>query len=293
MLFLPWIPDFLYQAANTGTPWGRLPPPRVPFDVVFQFAAGVPDLSLPLGLLVYALVVLGIFGLPAVAGMVGLDLRGRPPGRALALLAVVTLAAGVAVGRATGAAFAVRYAAVVFPLVVLIAGLGYAVLAPSRVGPWALGLAVVLGFAVSIPFAAGDRTSAGAVAEVLRERARPGDVVAYCPDQLGPGVSRLLDDDGLVQLTYPRGTPPEFVDWIGYEAAVEASQPADFARMVLDRAGPDHDVWVVWAPSYRTFGVKCQLMMDELRRARGADVRLVKVSTTNFERPGLALYPHR
>ncbi|MEA2702639.1 MAG: mannosyltransferase, partial [Actinomycetota bacterium] len=301
LLFVPWIPDFLYQAANTGTPWGRLPPPRVPFDVVFQFAAGLPDLSLPLGLLVYALVVLGIFGLPAVGGVVGLDLRGRSPGRTLAVVAVVTLTVGVAVGRISGAAFAVRYAAVVFPLVVLIAGLGYAVLAPSRAGPWALGLAVVLGFATSIPFAAGDRTSAAVVAEVLRDRARPGDVVAYCPDQLGPGVSRLLDRDPgaadpgageLVQLTFPRGTPPEFVDWIGYEEAVKAARPADFARMLLDRAGPDHDVWVVWAPSYRTFGVKCQLMMDELRRARGSDLRLVKVSSKNFERPGLALYPH-
>ena len=82
------------------------------------------------------------------------------------------------------------------------------------------------------------------------------------------------------------------MDWVGYEEAVKAAEPVDFARMLLERAGPDHDVWVVWAPSYRTFGVKCQLMMDELRRARGADIRLVKVSTKNFERPGLALYPH-
>ncbi len=123
-------------------------------------------------------------------------------------------------------------------------------------------------------------------------------MVAYCPDQLGPGVSRLLADtpggagDGLVQVTYPRGTPPQFVDWVGYEEAVKAAEPVDFARMLLERAGPDHDVWVVWAPSYRTFGVKCQLMMDELRRVRGVDLRPVKVSTKNFERPGLALYPH-
>ncbi len=293
LLFLPWTPAFLYQAANTGTPWGRLPPPRVPFDVVFQFAAAQPDLALPLGLLLYALVVLGIFGVPAVAGVVGLDLRGRPPGRALTMVAVATLVIGVAAGRLSGAAFAVRYAAVVFPLVVLIAGLGYAVLAPSRAGPWALGLAVVLGFSASIPFAAGDRTSAGVVAEALRANARPGDVVAYCPDQLGPGVSRLLDgESGLTQITYPRGAPPQFVDWVGYEEAVKAAQPVDFARMLLERAGPDHDVWVVWAPSYRTFGVKCQLMMDELRRVRGADIRLVKVSNKNLERPGLALYPH-
>ena len=259
---------------------------------MFQFAAGLPDLSLPLGLLVYALVVLGIFGLPAVGGVVGLDLRGRPPGRALAVLAVVTLSIGVAVGRLSGAAFAVRYAAVVFPLVVLIAGLGYAVLAPSRAGTWALGLAVVLGFTTSIPFAIGDRTSAGVVAEVLRDQARPGDVVAYCPDQLGPGVSRLVPENGLVQLTYPRGEHPQFVDWVGYEAAVKAAKPVDFATMLLDRAGPDHDVWVVWAPSYRTFGVKCQLMMDELKRAPGGEARLVLVSNKNFERPGLVLYPH-
>ncbi len=162
LLFVPWMPGLPLPGGQHRHPVGSPAAACAsPFDVVFQFAAGLPDLSLPLGLLVYALVVLGIFGLPAVGGVVGLDLRGRPPGRALAVLAVVTLSIGVAVGRLSGAAFAVRYAAVVFPLVVLIAGLGYAVLAPSRAGTWALGLAVVLGFTTSIPFAIGDRTSAG------------------------------------------------------------------------------------------------------------------------------------
>jgi len=294
LLFVPWLPSFVFQMRETGTPWGAPPKPRTVFDVVLQFAGGLPDTSLPLGLLVYGLLALGLFGTAAGRGVISLDLRGRPPGRTVAAAAVGTMALAVVVGRLTGSAFAIRYAAVVLPLVILLAALGTATLAGSWVGPATLALAVGLGFATAIPALAGDRTTAARVAAALRAEARPGDVVAYCPDQLGPSVSRYLEAGSspeLEQITFPRARGPELVDWVGYEAANKAAATAPFARMLLDRAGPEGTVWVVWAPSYRTFGTKCQSLLTDLRLARPQERRVVKVSTNTFERPGLVQYP--
>ena len=108
LLFLPWLPSFLEQMTATGTPWGRSSRgPESVFDVVMQFAAGLSDTALPLGILLYALVALGLFGAVAApdgAGrrLVVLDLRGRPPGRMLAAAAGLTVVLAIVVGRVTG-----------------------------------------------------------------------------------------------------------------------------------------------------------------------------------------------
>ena len=94
-----------------------------------------------------------------------------------------------------------------------------------------------------------------------------------------------------MQVTFPRADRPELVDWVDYEEANQAAATAPFARMLLDRAGPDGSVWVVWAPGYRTFGTKCQGLLTDLPPARPQERRVVSVSTTNFERPGLVQYP--
>ncbi len=296
LLFVPWLPSFVEQMRATGTPWGRAARPRVVFDIVLQFGAGLPDTALPLGLLLYALLALGLFGRAVGSGIVTLDLRGRPPGRMLAAAVALTMVFAVVVGQVTGSAYAVRYAAVVFPVVLLLAAMGSATLAGTWVGPAVVGLAVALGFATAIPNMAGDRTSAGRVAAALRAEAQPGDVVAYCPDQLGPSVSRILaaspgGEPDLVQVTFPRGTGPELVDWVDYEAVNRAAPTGPFARMLLDRAGPGRSVWVVWSPGYRTFGTKCQGLLTDLRQARPAERRVISVPTNTFERSGLVQYP--
>ena len=108
---------------------------------------------------------------------------------------------------------------------------------------------MVSGFWAIAPNVFGDRTSAARVAAALQAGVEPGDVVAYCPDQLGPSVSRLLPDDlGAAHLTFPRATAPQLVDWVDYAKVNEAADPEPFAQMLLDRAGPAHTVWVVWAP---------------------------------------------
>ncbi len=117
----------------------------------------------------------------------------------------------------------------------------------------------------------------------------PGDVVAYCPDQLGPAVSRLLPDQGLDQVTFPRATPPQVVDWVDYATVNEAGDPPSFAGMLVDRAGPDRTVWLVWAPGYRTYEDKCAALIGELDELRPDNARVVKLPKT-FEKPGLVRF---
>ena len=289
LLFLPWLPSFLSQLRNTGTPWGASGNLRSLFDTVTHFAGGYWDFGIALGLVYFALLTLGVLG-RAVDDRIEIDLRGHAPGPFLATVLFGTLAVAVVAGRLGGSAYAVRYAAVILPVLVLLMAIGTEALPSPRAYRMVLGLVVVLGFAACIPNVVGDRTSAARVASALREQAQPGDVVAYCPDQLGPSVSRLLPAGGLDQLTFPRSGSPQFVDWVGYEAASKAASPAAFARMLVERAGT-RDIWVVWAPGYRTFKAKCQALLSELHEVRPENTRVVKVSTKYLERPGLARFP--
>ena len=66
----------------------------------------------------------------------------------------------------------------------------------------------MIGVASSARNVATERTQAGQAADVLRANARPNDLVVYCPDQLGPDLSRLLEGERLRQRTFPGGAPP-------------------------------------------------------------------------------------
>ena len=69
--------------------------------------------------------------------------------------------------------------------------------------------------------------------------AKPGDIVAFCPDQLGPAVYRVIDDPAQYNMTtFPRGTGPEFVDWVNYAKAVHAARPPPSPPSWWPRPGP-------------------------------------------------------
>src|SRR5262249_24383933 len=81
-----------------------------------------------------------------------------------------------------------------------------------------------------------DRTQARPVADEILFGAKPGDVVLYCPDQLGPSVSRLVGGKHLVQVTFPALDRPERVDWVGYKKRRERVDTNACAQPGLDRA---------------------------------------------------------
>ena len=118
-----------------------------------------------------------------------------------------------------------------------------------------------------------------------------GDVVAYCPDQVGPSVTRLVSVP-VTELTFPLATSPEFVDWVDYAERNHAALTAPFAQLLADRAGP-HRIWLVWSPGYRTYGSKCSTLVDRLQLLRPRMKRVIKVSVKYEERMGLIRYDPR
>ena len=289
VLFLPWVPIVLYQAQHTGAPWGR--PPlifRAVHDTMAIFARGYKDSGPVPVLLLEALVVLGLLGRGLDRGRIELSLRGRERARALGFVTFGALVLGLGVGKVTGEAYAHRYAAVVLAGVVLLAALGTVVFLDGRVRRGVIALVAGLGLVGMVPIARHERTQAPVVAASLRAAAGPGDVVAYCPDQLGPSLSRLLPSE-LDQVTFPRGDRPEFVDWVDYGENNRAASPASFALELAARAGGG-DIWLVWAPGYATFGTKCERLAQALTTARPGR-QVVKRPSRYPERMGLIRYP--
>ncbi len=281
LLFLPWLPTFIYQLRFTGTPWG-LPEP-VSTVLLSVGDAGVSSTTSPLlsvGLLLLATV--GVLALPGARAGLRLDLRGRRPGRALAIVTVATLLFAAAVSTATGQAFTERYTAVVFPLLILLAALGVARL-PAKARTPVLVAAVLAGLSAAAPnLVDHDRTQAGVIADALRTEAQPGDVVLYCPDQLGPAVSRLLPPS-LRQEVYPTAGSPARVDWVNYSVRNRSAVPSDYVMQLVQRAG-DGVIWVVSNNGYRTYEGQCEGVVDALNKERGTPLRIVEADRWYFER---------
>ena len=191
----------------------------------------------------------------------------------------------------TGTTIAGRYAAIAVPPFVLLAALGVDTLADPKLRHGVLAVMAVLGLATGASTSLFQRTTARQVATAIEERALPGDVVAYCPDQLGPAVSRYLPADRYQQLTFPRGLPPERVDWSDYKEVNRVAEARPFAEMLLQRAG-DKDIWLVWSPGYRTFGAKCEAILETLEFERPQGSRIVRVRLRFGEHPGLVRFRH-
>jgi len=270
--FVPWVPTFLYQARHTGTPWAAPADFAAMVNAVSSFAGGGTNQGRALGLLYFALAGVGLLGVTAGRFTIELDLRTRPRARGLAVVLVGTLALAIVFGYVSRSAFSARYAAVVFVPLVLLVALGTATIGDRWARTAVVGAAVVFGLAGSVPNVWAQRTQAGQVAAVLQRLGRPGDVVAYCPDQLGPDVARLLPDT-YVQTTFPRRTSPRFVDWVDYARHTETASPAAFASYVERLSGGVHQIWLVWAPGYQTYGTKCESIETHLLADRSLGAR--------------------
>lgn len=263
LTFVPWLPTFVFQTRHTGTPWAEPADFAAMVNAVSSFAGGNTNQGRALALMFFALAGLGLFGVARGRRHIDLDLRTRPRGRPYAAVLVGTLALAVVGGYVSASAFQARYAAVVFVPLLLLVSLGLTTFADRRARMVVLAAAVAFGLAGSFPDVTTQRTQAGKVAAVLDAHGRPGDVVAYCPDQLGPDTSRLLPAGRFTQLTFPRGTSPEFVDWVDYDAAVRAASPAAFARRVVADAH-GHRIWLVWMGGYQGYGARCDEVATDI-----------------------------
>ncbi len=275
LLFVPWVPTFLYQTQHTGTPWAK--PPN--FSAVINAVTGFTDnqgstlltatnQGRLLAVIYFSMLALAVFGVGLSGRIIELDLRTRPRARGVGFVVIGTLFAAIVGGIATSSAFSSRYAAVVFLPFLLLVALGTTTLLNPRVRVIVVGLAVAAGLVSSFQNVTTQRTQANAVAAALNAQARQGDVIAFCPDQLGPSVVRQLDHPSQYHMvTFPRRTAPQIVDWVDYSNTVGAANTNDFADAVFHSSGATHHIWLVWYPMYQTFGTKCEAIASTLLAA--------------------------
>ena len=292
MLFLPWLRSFVYQLRYTGTPWARPARFDAVFNAVSDFSGGVNGYA---RLVLVCFIVLGVIGVFA-GGVDGrrvyLDLLPNPRTRGMAFVALGSLYLGLIAGLVSGGAYAARYASIAIAPFLLVVAFGAGMLLDRRVRYGVL--VVVLGCSTLLSWRVTNerRTQAAVVADKLMALAKPGDVIGYCPDQLGPAVDRLLPEGRFQQITFPRMTGPRLVDWAEYEKAQKFGNPTGFA-LELDRlAGDGHDVWFVLAPGYRTFKNYCEIVHRDLGDMRPLGEMSVKARPSKFgETQTLMRYP--
>jgi hypothetical protein len=241
------------------------------------------------GTVLVVLVLLGLFGRARDRRHIDLDLRTEPQLRAESLVVALTIGLGLAVGYATWSAFATRYTAVFVPLVLLVAAGGIT----RFEGRWIRAgvLTVLLGLSClgAVYNVRTTRTQAGAITTELARLAEPGDVVVYCPDQLGPSTLRL-SPPGLVHLAYPDLTTPERIDWVDYNDRLAAADPDRAAAEVLARAG-GAAVFLVWSPSYKTHDGTCERLNAALQAARPGELVVGENGDDFYEHANLSRFP--
>jgi hypothetical protein len=293
--FLPWIPTFLYQSEHTGTPWGDPIFMTASFAFALRdFAGGEHSEAYAFLVVLITLTIVAVFGRAIDRYRIELDVRTRPGVRVEAGLWVVTLLLGGAAAFVTRGTFAGRYASVLYPLFVLVLAYGVTVFADRRVRVVLVAIVAIFGLGSGLRVVLDDRTEARPVADAIRAGAKPGDVVVYCPDQLGPSVSRLLGGERLVQLTFPVGARPELVDWVDYKERRTRVNSNTFAQGVLDRAGPDRTIWYVVAVQYRGGNEgQCDAIQHSLSAARPDGRQLVPANDKYNEFFALFEYPPR
>ncbi len=237
LFFVPWIPSFLYQAAHTGTPWAGVQRPTNMLGATIQdFGGGNFKDAIAVGAIMVALVALGLLGRGTGPHSIDLDLRTRRRTRPVGAVVGLTLGLGAAASLVSTTTYATRYASVIYPLVALLMAAGLACFTDPRIlsGALACFLALcLLGAYWNVTY---PRTQGRIAAHAINQAAKPGDVVAFCPDQLGPAFSRSLTTKlGLDEVVYPTFASPLRVNWVDYAKRNAAANPQRFAART---AGP-------------------------------------------------------
>ena len=310
VLWLPWTPVFAFQALHTGTPWTSAASAADLLGVFGDFAGGGSWGAL-LMFATFALFLVGVFGRTVVSGTridtigpdgqvrpiearraVVLELRPRPGMAPLVVVAAGTLILAVLLGVVANSAFVARYTAVVLPLFLLVVGAGVAVLPGRRFRLACMGVLVLAGLLTGLGQNGQQRTQAAQIAAVLNVQAQAGDVVVYCPDQLGPAVDRLLRVPGITEITFPRGIGPQRVDWVDYVKVIAATDVDTFARSALARVPSGHTLWLVWRDGYPGLRGDCGFLKSWLDLLRPPGTTLVyQRGNSYFEFENLVRYP--
>ena len=264
--FVVWLGVFFEQLGSTGTPWAdRARPAEIAVESMQAIGGNNRFEGELLGVVLVVFALIGAYGVHRDRVI---ELRpGRPALTGPTSVAVITLALGGGIALVSGGAFEGRYTAVVVPVILLLAARGLALVpGPARIA--AAALVVLFGLAIGVDEARRDRTQAGDVAALINAGHQPGDIVAFCPDQVGPSTHRALDA-GIHTVAYPRGDGL-VVDWQDYEATIGATPAEDFVALV-DAAAGGNDIWLVVGLGYKNLDNRCEAIIEQLGRTHHAN----------------------
>jgi mannosyltransferase len=257
VLYAPWVPSLLFQAAHTAAPWAERP---TPLELI----------AIPGGLF-------GYVAMPLLLVALAVALRnGR--GRDDVVRALVVIAAAAATAAWICAqlqpAWSTRYLAVLFgPLLLALAA------ALARGGRWTLaplaGVAMVWLLGGPPPAKSNARAVAAAVAPAIG----PGDLVVSTQPEQVPVLARYLPA-GPVYVT-PLGvvSDPRLMDWRDGVARLRAGRAERRLLPLLRRLRPGRRVLLVIpvaprSPSQAPWSRLVRVRTREWRAALRADPRL-------------------
>src|SRR3954447_21552014 len=267
LAFLPWLPVFLYQSRHTGAPWNSAPDANAILSTFDAWMGGARPAAQAAYLIALGCVVLALIGRRGRRREAVLQTRiARLPANLFAVV-VATLTLAIVVDGIGRQAYAPRYLSMGAGPFLVVVGCGITVLPTRRARRMMLALLVVAGLSVSLENAWQPRSEAHLVATVINEQARPGDLVVYCPDQLGPQTSRLLHTRAR-QVVFPNFAGPHVIDWVDYRHRINTADSAAFGAQ-LDRLPPPHHLWLVWALAVQALAQECAGLIDRLVASRG------------------------
>jgi mannosyltransferase len=227
LLYAPWIPNTLYQAAHTGAPWSKAPS--------FAALASVPARILG------EVAEVAVF-LAAGAGVWTLLRTRGPLGRATASLLLIAVATIVLawVGSQISPAWANRYLAAGVAPFLLLAAAGFA--HAGRLGLVGLALVALLW---AIDGAPTEKSNVREVSHAIAPSLRPGDlVVATQPEQVS--VLEYYLPDGLRYATLTGPVPDTGVtDWRDGVERLEATSADRDLQPLLDAMEPGQRIALV------------------------------------------------
>jgi hypothetical protein len=258
----------------------------------------VPSLHSQLLIVGYlAIGAIGLLGIATGRFTLTLDLRIQRRARLVAVWSVGTVIIGSLISMLSASAVVTRYASVAFIPFVILMALGIA----SFGEPWLRLLLVVglggVGLWSANQYHGTARTESPRIASALEQFAKPGDVVAFCPDQLAPSTLRLLPLEQKLHVKaigYPHfDRNPTIIDWIDYEEAIRAADPLQFAKRLDVLAGPRHRVWLVSQPYAPGLHGKCIDLRSALNTVRpGVSKVVVAVDLHRYWMPmQLTVFP--
>jgi MFS family permease len=233
ILYLPWVPTLLFQAANTAAPWDTAPRFGAPI-LLSRGVLGGDRITM-------------VLIVPAAIGIAPLLLRRRRPSvewtAAWTLLALIVATLAVAwVESQLNPAFVVRYFAPIIGALLLLIAWGCA--RAGLLGLIAVALAVVF-LANPSTYTPQNKSDMRNVAAKMTPMLRPGDeVVVGQPEQTPlawyylPAGLHFANTAGLV-------SDPRYMDWVGALKRLTDTNPQRTLAAVVDRLAPGQDLLYV------------------------------------------------